>query len=148
MNSQIQSETTDGREYDTAAARERKAMLEKELERFVKILVEEEKPELILIFGSMVTGEIHEWSDIDLVVVQETELPFMKRLHHLRGLLQPRVGTDILSYTPSEFGQMARERLFFKHEIVGKGVVLYERGDQTLAGLCAGRPANGAVRAH
>jgi uncharacterized protein len=148
MNSQIQSPTTEGREYDTPAARERKAMLEKELKRYVKILVEEENPELILVFGSMVTGEIHEWSDIDLVVVQETKLPFMKRLHHLRGLLKPQVGTDILSYTPSEFDQMARERLFFRHEILGKGVVLYERGDQTLAGLCAGRPSNGAICAH
>jgi len=81
---------------------------------------DEEDPELILLFGSMVTGEIHEWSDIDLVLVQETRLPFMKRLHHLRGLLQPRVAVDILCNTPSEFDQMARERSFFKHEILGK----------------------------
>jgi len=147
MNSQIQSETVIGREFDTVAARERKEMLEKELERYLRILIEEEDPELILIFGSMVTGEIHEWSDIDLMVVQETKLPFMKRLHHLRALLQPQVAVDILSYTPSEFDQMARERSFFRHEILGKGAILYERRGSTLAELRAGRPTNGEVRA-
>ena len=148
MDSQIQAEAIVGREFDTLAARARKEMLEKELDRFVKILVAEENPELILIFGSMVSGEIHEWSDIDLVVVQKTERPFMKRLHHLRGLLRPKVGVDLLCYTPDEFEQMARDRSFFKQEILGKGVVLYEHGNPALAGLCAGRSAHGRTRTH
>ena len=78
MDSQTQSETVVGREFDTAAARERKEMLEKELERFMRILIEEGNPELILIFGSMVTGQIHESSDIDLVVVEKSDLPFLQ----------------------------------------------------------------------
>ncbi|MBI3959806.1 MAG: nucleotidyltransferase domain-containing protein [Chloroflexi bacterium] len=148
MDSQTQPAVLAESEVALAAARERKQMLEQELDRFVKILVEQENPELILIFGSLVTGEIHEWSDIDLVVVQETELPFMKRLHHLRGLLQPQVGVDLLCYTPDEFDQMARERIFFKHEILGKGVVVYERGNPTMAGLRAGRLAHSRTRTH
>ena len=43
-------------------------------------------------------------------------------------LLRPRVGLDVLVYTPEEFEQLCRERAFFQHEIVQKGQVLYERG--------------------
>lgn len=141
MNSQSQSATTDGREYETAAARERKVMLEKELERYLRILIEEGNPDLILIFGSMVTGDIHDSSDIDLVVVEESDLPFLPRTRDMRRMLKPQVGTDVLWYTPDEFNHMFHNRLFFKQEIVGKGKVLYERGDQTLDRLCQRRPA-------
>jgi len=42
-------------------------------------------------------------------------------------LLKPRVGIDILVYTPDEFAQMSQERLFVRQEIAAKGRVLYER---------------------
>ena len=145
MNSQIQSETIVGREFDTVAARERKVMLEKELERFIRILIEEGNPKLILIFGSMVTGNIHESSDIDLVVVEKSDLPFLPRTRDMRRMLKPQVGTDVLWYTPDEFNHMFYNRLFFKQEIVGKGKVLYERGDNTLDRLCQRRSAHSRV---
>ena len=145
MDSQIQAETIVGREFDTAAARARKEMLEQELERFLRILIEEGNPELILIFGSMVTGEIHESSDIDLVVVEDSDLPFLPRTKQMRSMLKPQIGTDILWYTPDEFNHMFHNRLFFRHEIVGKGKVLYERGDNTLDRLCQRRPARSRV---
>ena len=136
MNSQVQSETIVGREYDTVAARERKAMLEKELERYVKILIEQENPELILLYGSLVSGNIHESSDIDLVVVDDSDQPFFARTWQIRKMLKPQVGADILCYTPDEFGHLFHNRLFFKQEIVGKGKVLYERRRNAMARLC------------
>jgi hypothetical protein len=47
-------------------------------------------------------------------------------------LLRPPlgVGIDILVYTPEEFDQMAKERLFFRQEIVEKARVLYEADAQ------------------
>jgi hypothetical protein len=75
----------------------------------------------------MAAGPIHPWSDIDLVIVQRTLLPFLHRIHEARRLLRPRVATDIFVYTPSEFDHLCRERLFFQEEILGRGKVLYER---------------------
>jgi hypothetical protein len=42
-------------------------------------------------------------------------------------LLHPRVGVDILVYTPEEFDRLTRERAFIQQEIVEKGRLLYER---------------------
>ena len=81
----------------------------------------------MILFGSLVTGEVGEWSDIDLIVVQDTQQPFWKRLHELRMLLRPRVGLDLLVYTPQEFGQLKRERPFFRNEILSRGRIVYER---------------------
>jgi hypothetical protein len=56
---------------------------------------------------------VHEWSDIDLVVVQETQLPFIKRTRAIRQIIQPQVAIEILCYTPDEFARLCAERLFF-----------------------------------
>ena len=90
---------------DASASLERKRVLESELNRYLHLLVEHGDPEQVIVFGSMASGEIGPWSDIDLVIVEQTSLPFLKRLRRVRKLLKPRVGTDILA----------------------KGVVLYER---------------------
>ena len=45
----------------------------------------------------------------------------------MRRLLRPRIGLDLLVYTPDEFEQLCRERPFFRDEVLGKGKVLYEQ---------------------
>lgn len=52
---------------------------------------------------------------------------FLDRIREVLQLLNPRVGADILVYTPDEFEQMTRERPFMRYEILEKGKVLYER---------------------
>jgi HEPN domain-containing protein/predicted nucleotidyltransferase len=106
---------------------QRKQRLETELARYLGILEQQEGIEQIILFGSMVTQQIHEYSDIDLIVIQRSELPFLKRLQALRRVLSPQVGTDLLVYTPEEFQQM-REGLFFQAEIISKGVVVNTAG--------------------
>jgi predicted nucleotidyltransferase len=106
---------------------EREKLLRQELKRYLNLLIEHENPEKIILFGSMATGVIHEWSDIDLVIIKETDLPFLRRLDEVYQLLHPRVGTDIIVYTPDEFKSMSEERIFIRDEILGKGVVIYER---------------------
>ena len=105
----------------------RQQLLEQELARYVRLLTEHGDPEQVIVFGSLATGQIHAWSDIDLVIVERTNLPFWQRLRQTRRLLQAQVGTDILVYTPEEFDQLRRERPFFREEILAKGKVVYER---------------------
>jgi len=106
----------------------RRAMLEAELARYVRLLREHYTPQRILLFGSLAAGKTGAWSDIDLVIVKETDRKFLDRAREVLQLLRPQVGVDILVYTPTEFEQLARRRAFVRDEIVGKGKVLYERG--------------------
>lgn len=107
-------------------SRERKKLLDQELARCVRLLAEHGNPEKVILFGTLAKGRVHEWSDIDLVVVEQSHLPFFQRLRRVRKLLRPKVGIDIMVYTPDEFDQLCSERPLFKEEIVAKGKIVYE----------------------
>jgi predicted nucleotidyltransferase len=105
----------------------RQARLQRELERYLALLIRSGPPEKIILFGSLAKGEVSKWSDLDLVIVQQTDLPFLERSKRVLCLLRPQVGLDVLIYTPEEFEQLSQERRFFREEILDKGKVLYER---------------------
>ena len=44
----------------------RRKLLENELQRYINVIVDNEQPEQLIVFGSLATGNVHEWSDIDL----------------------------------------------------------------------------------
>lgn len=112
---------------DNVAIRKRYSVLHKELNRWLEILITSYQPLKVIIFGSIVTGEINEWSDIDLLIVKRTDKAFLDRTKEVLLLLNPKVGVDILVYTPDEFNTLKKERRFFIDEIIKKGVTLYER---------------------
>ena len=105
----------------------RKLVLERELARIVSVLIKEYDPLKIVLFGSLATGNIHEYSDIDLVVIKNSQKGFYERLKEVGLLVMSRRGADILVYTPEEF-ELAKGSLFLQEEILkkGKGKVLYE----------------------
>src|SRR5262245_9352793 len=112
-----------------AAVEVRRAALRAELERVVRVLVEQYDPECIILYGSFAHGAIHEWSDLDLCVIKWTEKRFIERLEEVGLLTLPRVGCQILVYTPQELEAVKQQgHYFFVDEILGKGKVLYERG--------------------
>jgi predicted nucleotidyltransferase len=102
--------------------------LQAELDRWLALLLEHASPEKVILFGSLAQDEVEAWSDIDLVVIRPTEDRFLDRTKEMLRLLKPRVGLDVLVYTPKEFDQLCRKRAFFRQEILQKGRVLYERG--------------------
>jgi len=106
----------------------RRRVLQRELNRWLPLLIKHLKPEQILLFGSLADKRLGEWSDVDLVIIHETELPFYQRIKQALKLIHPRVGVDLLIYTPEEFSSLSRERRFFREEILDKGTVLYARG--------------------
>lgn len=114
---------------NSAADIERQSLLRAELARYLALLSEFYDPQQVYIFGSMATGAIGEWSDLDLVIIKRTEKRFLDRTREIIELLRPQVGVDILVYTPEEFVHLRQERAFVRDEIVGKGKLIYERGD-------------------
>jgi len=105
---------------------DRKKLLDQEMSRCIRLLTEHGSPEKVILFGTLAIGQVHEWSDIDLVVVERTQLPFFQRIKKIRKLLKPKVGMDIMVYTPDEFDQLCIDRPFFREEIVAKGKIVYE----------------------
>ncbi len=101
--------------------------LRRELKRWLPLLIDNLQPEKILLFGSMTKRRLGEWSDIDLVIVHQTNLSFYRRIKQALQLINPKVGVDLLIYTPEEFAKLSRERRFFRDEILDNGKVLYAR---------------------
>jgi uncharacterized protein len=81
--------------------------------------------ERVLLFGSMARGEEGLTSDLDLIMVWDTELAFAERTTAMYARLQPRVACDILVYTPAEMVHMA-DRPFVKRALA-EGRELYAR---------------------
>jgi predicted nucleotidyltransferase len=82
-------------------AHSRRVELTAELER-LSVLLREMGAGEVWLFGSLARGEVHEGSDLDLLVVMDTALPFVERLARLYRNLKPRVATDLFVYTPGE----------------------------------------------
>lgn len=99
-----------------------------QLERVVKTLVREYKPEKVILFGSAAAGKIHEDSDADLAVIKKTRKRFYDRIGEVYTLVPRGIPLDIIVYTPEEFEQMRREKYgyFVREEILEKGRVMYE----------------------
>ncbi len=105
----------------------RAELLSRELDRFVRIVSAEMSPERIIVFGSAASGEIGEWSDLDVAVVMETDLPFLERLRLILRRVLPKVTLDLFVYTPAEWAEIRRTRPLIRDEIDAKGTVVYER---------------------
>lgn len=80
--------------------------------------------ERIWLFGSHARGEADEDSDVDLVVVQRTELPFFERIRALTALVDPDWRVDLLVYTPDELATMLGQGNAFAELIQEEGVEL------------------------
>ena len=100
--------------------------LNTELSRIVDVLVNNYNPQKIILFGSLADGNVHEYSDIDLIVIKDSDKNFYERLKEVALLTLPKfVGADILVYTPEEF-EFKKDSLFFKEEVFKKGRVIYD----------------------
>ena len=117
---------------DRVAAK-RAALLREELTRSVQIILSQMQPRQVLLFGSLATGRVDEWSDLGLVIVAETTLPFYDRIKDIIKQVRPKAGMDILVYAPQEWDQLVKESAFVREEVIGKGKVLYERPNSSLA---------------
>ncbi len=94
----------------------------------VECMVQELQPEKIILFGSYAYGTPTANSDVDLLVIMETEASSKERSWAVSRLLIPRpFPVDILVRTPQEIERALANGDFFIREIITRGKVLYER---------------------
>lgn len=87
-------------------------------------------PDKIILFGSYANGTQNEESDLDLLIIQETDLPPQKRGFDIRmSLLGLMIPFDILIYTKTEFEQEKENRYSFLSSAIKNSKILYERAD-------------------
>ena len=84
------------------------------------------EPEKIILFGSITRDDWDEYSDVDVIVVYETDKSFLERLKELYMSWDIPKAIDILAYTPAEFIEMTAEN-FFIQDAVTDGELIYER---------------------
>jgi predicted nucleotidyltransferase len=98
------------------------------LPQAIERIIHELKPEKIILFGSFAYGKPDPDSDVDLLIIMDTEDPTRERTWKVSRLLLPRkFPVDILVRTPEEIEQALEGGGFFIQEILERGNVLYER---------------------
>jgi len=91
-------------------------------------IAEAVRPEKIILFGSWARGERGPHSDIDLLIIQESDLSRPQRYAQVRRLFWGMgVAMDILVYTPEEFARYQSVPGSFTHTVAREGKVLYAR---------------------
>jgi len=98
--------------------------------RLIAKIVKEYKPQKIVLFGSHAYGEPDEDSDIDLLIVKDTNQRMADRFVEVKRLIYSpdlRVPVSPLVYTPQELQNRLEMGDDLIKEILSKGKVLYER---------------------
>lgn len=58
------------------------------------------------LFGSAAAGKLHKFSDVDLILVQDTSSPFLERPQAFFDLIDTLPSLEMLVYTPDEFNRL------------------------------------------
>jgi predicted nucleotidyltransferase len=80
----------------------------------------------VIAFGSVARGESDPWSDLDLIIVAETDRPFLERFKDFAGLYDVWSSLDLLIYTPAEFQRMVTDENPLVMQALREGVVLHQ----------------------
>jgi predicted nucleotidyltransferase len=98
------------------------------VDRAVDAIVRAYDPLRVVVFGSFARGDTHEGSDLDLIVVKETDERFFRRIGRVRDACAD-IAIDVqpLVYTPAELEEMLASGNSFLETALAEGVVAYER---------------------
>ena len=100
-----------------------------EIETVARTIGETARAERVILFGSYARGVATEESDVDLLVVAESDLPRHKRSRELYRLIRPHpFAMDIVVYTPQEVCRGSSTPVSFVSQVLREGKPVYVRG--------------------
>ena len=84
--------------------------------------------EQVILFGSYARGDARGESDVDFMIVANSDLPRFKRSRELYQLFRPYpFAMDLLVYTPEEIERGKHSPVSFVSTVLQEGKVLYVR---------------------
>jgi predicted nucleotidyltransferase len=102
--------------------------IESQLDIITRRIVEAFNPQKIILFGSHAYGQPTPDSDVDILIVMESQERPTERAVKVSRLLRPRpFPLDILVRTPDEIRHRLKIGDHFIQEIIYRGKILYER---------------------
>ena len=98
------------------------------ISEIINKITEGYQPSKVLLFGSYATGNANDNSDLDLIVVKNTNTPKSQRGRELRKLLYGSlVPLDVKIYTPQEFNDEQKIEYSFLNTALKNSKVVYEQ---------------------
>jgi predicted nucleotidyltransferase len=80
----------------------------------------------VILFGSYARGDANENSDVDFMIITESDLPRYKRSRELYKIFKPYpFGMDIIVYTPQEIEKARKSTISFVSNVLREGKTLY-----------------------
>ena len=98
------------------------------IQNIVQTIVTGYTPRKVILFGSYAYGEPGKDSDIDLLIVKDTDKRPIERWMEVKKLLRARnqtISVSPLVYTTQELEERLAIKDFFIQEVLEKGEVLY-----------------------
>ena len=83
-----------------------------------------------ILFGSYARGDADEYSDEDLIIIAQTQRPFVERFKYYSELweVSPVKVIEVVIYTPEEFETMQVQANPFVNSALSEGITIYEAG--------------------
>jgi len=104
-------------------------VMDKLISDMVEQIVRTCNPIRVMLFGSVAKGEMRPDSDIDLLVIQNTDVPRAYRAAALKPFfLESVVPVDVVVMTEAEFAEESVRPYSFAHSAATSAIVLYEKG--------------------
>lgn len=100
-----------------------------DIQRIVQQIVERFHPQKVILFGSYAYGEPMEHSDVDLLIVMETDENPLHTAARIAASIDHPFPMDILVWTPSALKASLERKGVFATQVMTEGVVLYEAGN-------------------
>lgn len=98
----------------------------------VEQIVEKFDPEKIILFGSYANGTHRPESDVDLLVLMDSDLRNVEQAIQISRAIEYHFGLDLLVRKPSQFKKRIAMGDSFLREIAETGKILYERVDERM----------------
>jgi predicted nucleotidyltransferase len=110
------------------------------IRRFARQIAERFHPDKIILFGSYAYGQPHNESDVDLLVIMSANDVVSQEIRIGLALDRP-FSHDIIVRTPQQVERGLKQNNWFLREIIDKGKVLYDAGNDPLGALRRRRSA-------